>query len=780
MNAINNVKKIFPPNKLRSWIVGSGVSLTAPSNLPTGYMFLKSLIEFSTPAEYHERLLGLADPNRLGKKSSGDFLRFEQVVERIQYNIDPSLKILDFIGETNSPNLNHHFLAATTIHGDQIFTTNFDHLIERSLLDQIDTPGKIFPVITQEEFEQQIPKEKIPIYKLHGSIYNIINEQETRDTLGVTLERIGRGAEDAFSLEEWKQRPLEQAAKGSDLIVIGYSGSDSFDVMPTLKKLPHIKGVIRIIHETNRKVEYAEIIQGKMPLVGEFEDPFNELECAVTNIIVDTGLLLSYLAKEIYGIKLPSTPVDQSYNGLNLISKWSNELYIDEGIKFLIAGFIFNEKDYNEIAIESFRKSVNFYKSLDKKNEEMRALTNLAVCLSSQSRFEEALDYNKIILEHSRSTNNIKREAITLTNMGNIYARTGRVNDTVECLEKALEIHDKLNDLNGKQIVLNNLGNAYLSKGRIDQAIEYLKQSLDLAKSFGDRQAQANLMDNIASAYIKLGRKQEAIELYNDAIKLCRLLGDKDGLAIRIGNLSILHFRMRNYKDGNKLIGEALVLLKELGKDNIYARFLVNKGEALNNLGKSDEAINAVEEAINIQDKIGDYFGIAKALEILGNIHSKQDPKIGIGYYKKAINIFNQLDAQVNIASIFDNIAYYSNKFDDLEEARANQEKAIDIYRQLNMKYDLARSLGILGEILNRLELRELSIKAHQESLEIYKEMNKQDKVAIQLANLSISYFYMKKLEEALQKIDEAIQIVSQLNNETLLEQIKGIRKRYE
>jgi uncharacterized protein YjgD (DUF1641 family) len=58
--------------------------------------------------------------------------------------------------------------------------------------------------------------------------------------------------------------------------------------------------------------------------------------------------------------------------------------------------------------------------------------------------------------------------------------------------------------------------------------------------------------------------------------------------------------------------------------------------------------------------------------------------------------------------------------------------------------------------------------------------MNKQDKVAIQLANLSISYFYMKKLEEALQKIDEAIQIVSQLNNETLLEQIKGIRKRYE
>lgn len=66
-------------------------------------MILTNLIKLATPSEFYDELIELANPNRKGKKSSGDFLRFEQVMEVIHHNLDPKLQVLDFIGNVNSP-----------------------------------------------------------------------------------------------------------------------------------------------------------------------------------------------------------------------------------------------------------------------------------------------------------------------------------------------------------------------------------------------------------------------------------------------------------------------------------------------------------------------------------------------------------------------------------------------------------------------------------------------------------------------------------------------------
>jgi len=123
MKEEDELKKIFPINQKRTWLAGAGISLSPPSSLPTGAMILTNLIKLATPSDYYDELIELTNPNRKDKKSSGDFLRFEQVMEVIHHNLDPKLQILDFIGEVNSPNRNHEFLAKAARQGDLIFTT---------------------------------------------------------------------------------------------------------------------------------------------------------------------------------------------------------------------------------------------------------------------------------------------------------------------------------------------------------------------------------------------------------------------------------------------------------------------------------------------------------------------------------------------------------------------------------------------------------------------------------------------------------------------------------
>ena len=73
-------------------------------------------------------------------------MRFESLVEILRDNIDEDLKLIDFYGECDKPNLQHFFLASMILKGHFVMTTNFDFLIELALL-QMNVPREQIKVI---------------------------------------------------------------------------------------------------------------------------------------------------------------------------------------------------------------------------------------------------------------------------------------------------------------------------------------------------------------------------------------------------------------------------------------------------------------------------------------------------------------------------------------------------------------------------------------------------------------------------------------------------------
>ena len=252
-----NLIKILSDNNNLSFLIGAGCSTDSPSCLPSVKEMMRALIDYFCIESKKKTLYELVNTN---------IIRFEALIESIQVNFDKELKIIDYYNQCDSPNEQHFYLAEQVKKGNIVLTTNFDHLIEKALIDISSNEVEIIPVITKDDYvkfnnaQDLIKNGKYPVYKIHGASQNYITKEDTKDSLITTIKGFGKGKEDInlFQIEPFKKPLFDYATKNRILIVLGYSGSDDFDIIPTLKKLNLLDMIIWINH-VNSKLNY-EII----------------------------------------------------------------------------------------------------------------------------------------------------------------------------------------------------------------------------------------------------------------------------------------------------------------------------------------------------------------------------------------------------------------------------------------------------------------------------------------------------------------------------------------
>lgn len=111
MQSLNRpISDLFSTDVCYCFLAGSGISIDAPSNLPTGYQFTRSLLHDILPPNFVDVILPFTDPGRQEKKAEGHFLRFEQLIGFLQESVDPELHVLDCFADSTQPNFNHFSL----------------------------------------------------------------------------------------------------------------------------------------------------------------------------------------------------------------------------------------------------------------------------------------------------------------------------------------------------------------------------------------------------------------------------------------------------------------------------------------------------------------------------------------------------------------------------------------------------------------------------------------------------------------------------------------------
>jgi len=776
-----SIRDLFTPESKLTFIVGAGCSVDQPTCLLPGRPIMNAIINFMC-----------AKPE-INKIKNLEMLRLEQVIEIYQDYVDKDFILWEFFELNDKPNMNHFYLAEMIKKGNFVITTNNDFLIEHALL-QLGIPKEdIIPVITKEDFKRyDDPKGltkngKKVLYKMHGSTKNIITGEKTRDSLIITTRDLGSNKEgiNVFQLEPFKQPAFKNLTTNRSLVVMGYSGSDDFDIIPAMKVLKHVQDIIWInyVHNDEGKELIVEIEPEKiennicLTKIDQFLVELKHMVSADHVFRVDVNY--NRMVKELITSKIKVSSENFSIDLYEWLSFHKEikppdvymKLYIPYKLYYNFGiydnGMICSEKILH-LAEESGNQG---WEALAHKciGEIYHIQGNYPKALK---QFEKALRINEHLVEQRSNTD---REAIRRhfreiadiwNNIGEILRIRGDFHESLKRYEEALEIDEKLGDLMGKAKCLRGIASIHFIQGNYSEALNRYEESLIIAEKLGDLIGKATDLNNIAEIFKIQGLYPETIRRYEEAVQINRQLENLLGVSLVLSNIGELYFAQSNYPDALKVYEESLRIAEQLGELRRKAIVLKNIAQIYRELSNYPEAFKRFEEAQKIYEVIGDTAGLASTkgnigiLNLdLGNLHIAKD------HFKEAYDKLDSIGFEKEKAVQLRNTGLYYNNIGQYKEASDHFKESKDICEQIGDLDGKAVSLSLMGLIFGRLGNINITLENLQESYEIHKKLNNHRMIAKCLNQIGNTNYKQGNNSEALKNYEKALQIYKRIGN---------------
>jgi len=743
------ISDLTTPDSKLTFLVGAGCSIDRPSCLPAGPAMMNAIIDYTCAESEIEKVKKL------------DQLRFEALVEIIRDRLDPDLKIIDFYGLCDKPNIQHFFLAEMIKKGHFVMTTNFDFLIEQALLQSNVSKDDIKVVITKADFEKfNNPNElfeqgKKTVYKIHGSTKNIISGEKTKDSLVATIQAFGsnKEGENIFQIEPFKRILFDNISNERSLVVIGYSGSDDFDVVPTLKVLENLKNVIWINHiqDDNDREQIYEIDKSTNQSLDELDKDLRK----VTQMLLEIWQKKN--ADHVYRVDVNTT--EMAKNLLKSKPKLSSK------------DFSIKSRDWLENNLDAPSRIIKYYIPF-------KIYYDFGI-------YKDAMNCSRKILEFAKNPKDKYWEATALNNIGLIHHAQGNYPEALKRYEEALQIDEQLGDLSGKAMCLNNIGEIYRVQGNYPEALKWYEEALQIDEQLGDLSGKAMRLNNIGEIYRVQGNYPEALKWYEEALQIDEQLGDLSGKATRLNNIGMIHHAQGNYPEALKQYEEALKIFEKLGDLSGKAMCLNNIGSLLEDRGELDEALKRYVEALQIDEQLGDLRGEATRLNNIGSLlKGKDEFDEALKRYEEALQIDEQLGDLSGKATVLSNIGGIYRAQGNYPEALKQYEEALKIFEKLGDLSGKATCLNNIASIHFAQENYQKALRYFEEAVQIDEQLGDLSGKAICLNNIGGIHYAQGNYPEALKRFEEALKILRSIglgdspNANILKDNIKYIKNK--
>ena len=334
--------------KDRKLAIFCGAGISYNSGLPLANSIIKYILEKTNIPESEIEVI---------LRSNFPFEAFFKIL----FDITDISKIYN-IFDIRTPNRNHVLIAKLAKLGclKVICTTNFDSLIEEAFILEKLSINEHYDVIYKESDFEKITwdDDKIKLIKIHGNI-------DDKDSIVITLDRVAKKL-----LSESRRKILEyifQKGNHSDILVLGYSCSDVFDISPHIASIKESKKQVFIIEHTkdgykdNESSLKIESITKK-----KNNNPFISYEKG-KRIFIDTDVFIQLLWDNFLS--------NETIPKLRKIVEGNSwESYIDDwfsGYTYIAPNYIpaliyFNISRFDN-ALEYFNKCISIYTYFDQK-----------------------------------------------------------------------------------------------------------------------------------------------------------------------------------------------------------------------------------------------------------------------------------------------------------------------------------------------------------------------------------------------------------------------------
>lgn len=600
----------------RVYFAGAGISANAPTGFPLARDLVSEILRAIAPDKSTLELLEtVSDSTRLNKRNPGDYLRFELLLDIIQQLVDPELTILEFISLFASPNRVHEFLATRAIAGDIVITTNFDCLIEASI---VELGSKPISICTTGDFESWTtsPPNRIPIYKIHGSYsrYDGTAQTSSVNTIQATLSTLTIGAKDLL-LPEAKRKFLIQVTRSRTMIVCGYSGGDDLDIVPTFKILSP-QSLNWLVHSRTHQEPHEITEEWRRTLERGGGDSLSTRDGFMRQKFLEGEYPLRIYEVNTPRYFLPADNVNRGFESRTsseadlrlrtFIEEWARALLVKPYLKFLVSGHILFSLARFQESYELYAKAwtlLDEYSEPSESADVARMISRIAVEIS---RFKEAEEWSQ--KSDHLSTPGSSLRAKSLQQHGFAYYKLERFSEALQCFQEAADICRHLGLDRFLAYVLHDSALIYQEMSQFRKAISLYQESIELSAKDGDIRHVMFSYHQLGTASFDLGEFTKSNLYHSKALELARVLGDHAQIENSEHELGMLDFMGGKVLESIRRFRRGIAMAEETGRSQYVGMDLQHIGIALMEVGKLHMAKRALlaakEQYLAINDHI--------------------------------------------------------------------------------------------------------------------------------------------------------------------------------
>ncbi|WP_254897810.1 BTAD domain-containing putative transcriptional regulator [Kitasatospora sp. NA04385] len=174
--------------------------------------------------------------------------------------------------------------------------------------------------------------------------------------------------------------------------------------------------------------------------------------------------------------------------------------------------------------------------------------------------------------------------------------------------------------------------------------------------------AEVSLPVRALAPYLRVRRHSESFRLNELVHRLALRDDDRTALAHALSDMAHVHFVTGQNLRGVELIDRSLALVD----DPVHrGTLLSNRGLLLSHLGRVQEAVTSLEEALDLAVRTGDLRSEATVLSALGNLVEAEDPHLAIAHHRRSVEAGRRCDFGDAVCAGLANIGFAHLRLDD-------------------------------------------------------------------------------------------------------------------
>jgi tetratricopeptide (TPR) repeat protein len=410
---------------------------------------------------------------------------------------------------------------------------------------------------------------------------------------------------------------------------------------------------------------------------------------------------------------------------------------------------------------------------LDTEANLLNDLGRAHLALGEQQQALECLKRATALLE---ATGKQGEQAVALNNLGGVYRALGERQQALEYFTKALKLMEEIGRQAGRGGVLHNIGSIYHEQEEHAQSLIYLMQALPLLKAEGDVLGEASALHYLGGISNALGEHRWALQWLQQAFNRREAIGDRPGMAETLSLMGGVYNDMGDQRQALEYRTKALAFLEAVGNPTEQGTELYNLGGTYYQLGNYRQAIAYFQQALSIWETVNDEKRQAQTLLIMGEAYQKLgELQQALQNYERAL-VVHKVEDEIRGTILHD--------LGEVYHTQENRQKALDYYTQaLSVRKTIddqagqsttLHNIGVLyndqGEYMQGLEYLE-------QALAIRKTIGWLSAERTTLLAMTVSYFYLKELEEDERALTRVVELSKTLNDPELEQDLADLER---